>query len=388
MNAAEMDLDQLLAEGYLASGMAPAVVAARSPIGAQLVAELSQVQPRVQAAKAPTWTEAENDYLRRWVGYLSDAEIGQCLGRTEMAVHLQWKRLGIPAPSKSPDVLTARGVSEALGASMHAVSHWVDTGLLPGRVLPGGEIRLVQKATLYRWCMDPDHWVLFKPSRVQDPKLKRLIELRMSRWGDAWWTTRQVADFHGIPTNNVILKVKRGELPARQVSNLSGRHHVPSWSSWFVRRSDAVAATFYTGKGGAAQPALPPQALDFIRLGRSIGLYYDTIGRLMGLTGRAVDWQLRQTIRRDGDLVAFADWRDYADRFPWVSRTVQRFVAGRVMRPDEMNAIAGILSAWRDHHGVDVRVPRGYVLNERTLRRAYARMQAFNLDPFIQEHTT
>lgn len=377
-----MNLDQLLAEGYLAGGMAPAIVAARSPVGAQLVAQLGHVRPRVFKSKAPAWTEAENDYLRQWVGHLSDAEIGQCLGRSAMGVHLQWKRLGIPAPSKALDVLTARGVSEVLGAELHAVTHWVDAGLLPGRVFSEREMRLVSKTTLYRWCMDPDNWVLFKLSRVRDPKLKRLIELRMSRWGDEWWSTRQVADHHQIPTNNVILKIKQGKLAARQVTNLSGRHHLPSWSCWFVRRSDAVAATFYVGKGGQQESTLTPATLDFMGLARAMGLPHDGIGRWVNLTGRAVGWQLHQAARRGVPLPPFTDWREHAARFPWVRRTAARFVAGRTLTQDQMNAIAGILGAWRDHHQFDVRVPRGWVLNLGTLQRAYEHMKAAGVDPF------
>src|SRR3989304_6585927 len=79
------------------------------------------------------WSEADELFLAENLGRLTDKEIGDALGRSEVAVHLRWSReLRLPAPSKDPRYMTARGVARALGVDEHVATHWIDSGILPG----------------------------------------------------------------------------------------------------------------------------------------------------------------------------------------------------------------------------------------------------------------
>ena len=187
-----------------------------------------------------SWSEQEDDYLRRNLGVLSEQEIAAKLGRSVTAVHLRWKRdLDLPAPSKKPGYYTGHGVAKLLGVDIHAIMEWDRRGIMHFRRLPGKRrIMQISKIRLWVWAINPMHWIYFKPERVRDPKLRRLLELRAERWGDEWWTTGQVAEYYGLSASNTINQaIVRGQLPAVR------------WDNWQVRRSDALARPFYPHKG-------------------------------------------------------------------------------------------------------------------------------------------
>lgn len=207
----------------------------------------------VNGDKGKEWSQAEDDFLRENLGRLTDSEIGEQLGRTEVAVHLRWKRdLRLPAPSKDPMYITANRIAMLLGADGHTVCHWIDAGMLPGEIVAGGRyIRRVLKNDLLNWLCHPDNWVYFRFERVRDPNLRMLLENARAGWGDEWWTTRQVADYWEVDVGDVKRHIKMGRLQARHVPNRHGRYPNPRWANWFVLKSEAERVDLSIYKRGS-----------------------------------------------------------------------------------------------------------------------------------------
>jgi len=333
--------------------------------------------------KAPQWGPADNAYLVANLGLLSEEAIAAHLGRTRVAVHLRWKRdLKLPAPSKRPDELTANQIAEGLGMDLHAVASWIDRGLLPGRRLPGRDVtRVVKRVALLRWLVNPENWPHLKLDRVaRGPSrragdiydldfwshARRLLDLQRARWHDEWWTTNQVADFHGVENKDVLRHIQLGRIPAVRIANYCGRHPNPRWAHWYIRKSHATAPhlIFYRGKGRGHELHFSPEADAFLILARAIGLPIGYISALMRLPQKTLDHRLRclhrrnliQSIirrhnldvrydRRTGRL--FARWQDHRKRFPRIARLLLSFRAGRGprARADAMTVL-GVLHSW------------------------------------------
>lgn len=245
---------------------------------------LSSIAQAVQT-RNPGWTPEEDLFLKANIAMMTDAEIGEALGRSEIAVHLRWSRdLHLPCRSKHPDVITANLAAEMLGIDAHKTAYWVDCGLIPGRLMPGArKMRLIRKVDFRRWVLNPMNWVWFDPKKVRDPELKHMLNLRAARWGDEWWTTRQVADYHGAYPKAVEQQIIRGTLHSfRLPVSLGGRDHNRYWSNHFVLKSEAVRAVFYRGKGNHKRCIFTPAADAWLLKARDeLGMTFIEIGRTM-----------------------------------------------------------------------------------------------------------
>jgi hypothetical protein len=248
-----------------------------------LIVRNSHAESQVRYSKSPIWTPAEDRFIRQNLGWMTDAEMGEMLGRTAIAVHLRWDRdLELGGPSKAPDVYTAHHAAWLLGIDGHKTAAWVDWGLIPGRLMAGGrKIRLIDRQAFRRWVLNPMHWMYFNPKKVLDPELRHMLQLRAKRWGDEWWTTRQAADYHGIKTTEIKRYIQRGELPSfRLPYSLGGRHAQRYWSNHFVRRSDAIQLKIYTRQNW--RPHWTPAADAWILKARDeLGMTFVAIGRTM-----------------------------------------------------------------------------------------------------------
>jgi hypothetical protein len=333
--------------------------------------------------KAPQWSHADNAYLVANLGLLSEAEIARHLGRTAGAVHLRWKRdLKLPAPSKRPDELTANQVAEGLGMDLHAVASWIDSGLLPGRRLPGRDVtRVVKRVTLLRWLVNPENWPHLKLDRVaRGPSrragdiydhdfwshARRLLDLQRERWNDEWWTTNQVAAYHKVDNKDVLRHIALGRISAVRITNYSGRHPNPRWAHWYIRKSHATrpGLIFHRGKGSGHELHFSPEADAFLVLSRAIGLPIGYISALMRLPQKTLDHHLRslhrrnliqsiirrhsldvQYDRRTGRL--FARWQDHRKRFPRLARLLRIFRDGHGPRTRAgVMTVLGVLRSW------------------------------------------
>jgi len=253
------DLDFLIeaaaAQGELAAGVSRAVVAARASDPRLLIVTGAPAS----CTHNPPWTAAEEEFLRAQLGHTSEAEIGARLGRSVSGVHIHWKReLRLPSPSKDPRVLTANQVAEGTGVDSHVAMGWFDGGLFESRRLPTeDQTRVVERDTFLRWLLEPESWIYFNPRRVGSQpgprageifdaefwtEARSALDQARREWGDQWWTSRRVADYHGIDTSDVKRHLQLGRLHGVQAVNLSGRHPDQYWRLWFVRRSEAIAA--------------------------------------------------------------------------------------------------------------------------------------------------
>lgn len=193
------------------------------------------------------WTHEEDEFLRNNLGFMSESEMARKLGRTVTGVHLRWFRdLLLTSPSKHPDWISAETASEMLGVDCHKVAHWCDQGLIPYRLLPSRrKIRLIHRTAFDRWVISTPNWIYFDHTKIADPRLRRLCELRAKRWGDEWWTTKQAAEYHGVSSKDVLRLILRREIPGVQLqASKGGRHPDAGWLYWYVRKSDAVKAVF------------------------------------------------------------------------------------------------------------------------------------------------
>jgi len=205
--------------------------------------------------RPPRWTPEEEDFVRRNLGRLSDEEIGQALGRTAVAVNIHWKRdLHLTAPSKHPDFLTAHKAAELLGIEKRKVAYWCEAGLIPHQLVNGRRMHIIPRVSFERWVVTPENWIYFDWPKISDPRLRRLCKLRAERWGDEWWTTVQVAEYHRVGTKTITQQISRGTLPAVQCQASRGgraRSPIRGWTYWYVRKSVAVSAKVYQGRGGS-----------------------------------------------------------------------------------------------------------------------------------------
>ncbi len=231
-----------------------------------------------------TWTPAEDAFICENLGWLTDAEMGEALGRSGTAVHLRWDReMRLPGPSKAPDVITAHKAAEALGIDAHKVAHWVDVGLIEGRIMAGGrKIRLIQRETFRRWVLNPMHWVYFDIDQVQDEELRRLLQKRAARWGDAWWTTRRVAEHHGVETADVKRYIHLGRIRSTHLPvSLGGRAKARAWSNHFVLRSEATRPDLRFVHRGDDMSQLTPRGREWIKKALRMGWNATLIGHSM-----------------------------------------------------------------------------------------------------------
>lgn len=246
------------------------------------------------------WQPWEDEYLKKNLGRMSEEDIAKHLGRTIIGVHLRWMRdLNLTATSKRPDVITGQQAANMLGIDVHKIMHWCDVGMIKARRMRGTwndrerVIRLIDRTAFHMWVVNPNNWIYFDWKKIVDPHLRRLCELRAERWGDEWWTNRQVSDHHGVTTKDVLrLITKKKTLPAVQVeTSLSGRHKDPFWLNWFVKKSDAVKAEFIRGRGNGHVIKFTPRAEAWmLKAYMEFKMPYEVIARSMrkGYAGETI----------------------------------------------------------------------------------------------------
>lgn len=213
--------------------------------------------------KSRRWSAADDDYLRKNLGWMTEKQMGQALGRTAVSVRLRWKRdLRLESPSRAANVFTAHQAARMLGVDSHKTAHWVDKGLLPGRLMAGDrKIRLIDREMFEAWVMNPEHWVYFDLGKVRDTELKARLKDAAAAWNDEWWTTKQAAKYHRVHTKDVlryIVTLKR--LPAVQPGfSRGGRTTHRRWAYWFIKKSDAMKVSIMVYRNGRRVPSRRPQ---------------------------------------------------------------------------------------------------------------------------------
>lgn len=400
-------IDTAVTEAEIASGMSPLVVMKRAESNGRSAKKVTVVASSVAADRrtpASPWTPEEDAYLDESLGHLSIKEIADALGRTPTAVKIRWTRQGMAAPSKQEGESSATHVARRLGMCGKKVIRLIDEGIMPGRVIPGGRnIHVVKDDDLRRWLIQPDNWIYLWVDRIKDRKLKRLAMLAQERWPDEWWSPGQVADYHGLKGTGAINQaIHRGSLPAVR------------WYNWHIRKSDAVAHPFTTGKGNNdVQNNWSPTGDAFILLARAVGLAMTLIGYMRGENEKRAQarlvylqkkGQIRLVIKRFGLDVAYdanrqylwTDWRVYADRLPGLVRAIERFKDGRPMSRVDASCICGVLWSWAQWHAeTEEQAVYAETLkfarsnrSRANLEQVYETLLGWGIDPLGDDETT
>lgn len=351
-----LDMDSIVLQAQLATGASPQVMAARANDDQESarIWRLAAVTPNRNSERRSTWTRAEEQFVRENLGRLSYEQIGEKLGRSPAAIKIRQTRLGMPAPSHREDALSVRAVGDLLGMCGKKLKRLIHMGKLPAQQIPGiAGIHVIYRRDLLRWLVQPDNFLyIMDTSRIAVPEWRSLVERRMALWGDEWWTTGQVADYHGVSISLINKYVRSGRLP--------GVH----WNNWRVKKSDAVRARFITGKG--------MNTLDWSADGDAFMI----LAKAVGMTDLSIDllrkeptprtWNRLRYLHQNGRIpkviqaynlpvyyqrggkgyTLFADWRDCAGRFPSLVRAVGKFHAGMPLTAVDRRYLRSILHSW------------------------------------------
>jgi len=348
-------------------------------------------------AKAPQWSENNLKRVEELLPFNSADEVGRILGRSGNAIKIIRLRRGIQASSKTDGWFTANQVRELLGmADGRPVIGWVKKGFVMGHQIKGDSTWMVNEVSLRRWVASPLSWVYFDPSRIADEKLARLVGLAQLRWDDEWLSTRQVADMKGTDTKVVLMAIKRGGLPGVHILEKDGRHENAAWGFWAVRRSDVEGWHF-----NAPAFDLMDDLHAFMLLARAIGLSGERISRYCGLSDATISKRMRmidsmhlapKLVRKHKRLqfvstsvpvvCVHADWRKYADQFPYVQRAFERYMAGRAAM-DDCYLITRILKVQLAATGIKVSTHNLGKCTPETVGKLIVKMRELGVTPYL-----
>jgi hypothetical protein len=362
----DIDLSSIVLSGIIDAATTEAAIRAGVPDRALKVrcANYSRViGGGARPLGSPRWLPAELRFLKNNIGKMTDKEIGAEIGRTETAVKIKRQRSGYPAHSKRPGWMTGRAAGEILGLDIHGIMTLTERGLLPHVVIPGQRgILALKRVTLFRWAVNPLNWIYFKPEKVRDARLRRMIELKRARWGDEWWTSQQVARLHGVHHTDVQRYIEHGKIKAVKYGN------------WHVLRSEAERPGLTipkAGKGSGHELDWSEECDLFWLIGMAVGLSSHRLDAMSKLPRKRSSYRVLNlmetgTIRElmeKYDLnilynperrLVWADWRDFPGRFPPLDKAMGRFLAGEKISLQEMYLVRGVLASWAAWFGAEV----------------------------------
>jgi len=345
--------------------------------------------------KARRWNKCDLDRVKQLLPFHSPSVIGNMLNRSADAIKIIRKRHNISASSKSAGWLTANRVRLFLGMpDARPVIGSVKKGFVLGHQITGETTWMIHEISLRRWIISPISWAYFNPARIADMHLARLVRLAQARWGDEWLSTHQVADMKGTNSKAVLQAIVRGSLPAIHLQQKDGRHG-RAWAFWAVKRSDAAKWIYK-----ARAYDLMDETHAFILLAIAIGLSAERIGKLCGMSTETLAQRIRKIntachasklIRKHKlKYLAFnpslhgvhADWRKYADQFPYVRRAFKRYSLGSAS-PDDCYLITRILKVQIAASSVQCKFNALGKCSPETLQRLIARMKQLGINPYL-----
>ncbi|NOS67954.1 MAG: hypothetical protein HOO67_06385 [Candidatus Peribacteraceae bacterium] len=212
--------------------------------------------------KARVWTEKEEQFVRDNLGRISQAELARQLDRTPIAVKLHCQReMHLVSMSKAPEIITAEQVANGMGIDGKSVHRLMDTGLMPVRRLPSARpMRVIDRLSLMKWILNPDHWCYFKPERVGAlerhckrgigagydfafwEKARELVLKARRTWKDRWLTPGQVVRILKIyPKPNAGRRNNTERLRGVRYVNVAirkGNLKATRWGNWWIKKSD------------------------------------------------------------------------------------------------------------------------------------------------------
>ena len=409
--AAELDIDDLLEaavlEGALAAGRDPALAARQFGSSRVIAAGPGGTDGTAERGMANRYSPEEDSFLRRWSGVLTTGELAEALGRSAVAICSQQHLRGLPRTITHPDFVTGQQMADSLGVDGHLILALAGRGILPAERVefPSGRvIHRMRRSGWYAWVLNPLNWVYLipvirAPHRIADEHLRRLIQRRAETWlapdgrPDAWWSTGEVAAYHGVSHIDINRYIRHGRLPAVK------------WNNWWVRRSDATRPGFrvFRREDGTLYLRGTPAMDGFLVLAMSVGIPSSHIARMMagrlsysGVVTRyhtilqkgLAPWlaRLYDLPLRYGAGGVWTDWRDVAPRFPALARAWERLDTGVELGRFDRAVLNGVFHAFLSFYQTEstalLKVGRGDASNE-TLRV----MQLLFLDTIAREET-
>lgn len=255
----------------------------------------------VPRRKTPKWSLDEIEFLRKSAGTLSDEEMASALGRTPTGIKVFRTRRKILGVTRSATAwLTASKIAAMLGIDQHKVTYWCRVGLLKSKEyrqdVNSRIYYIASREAVKRWCVNPANWVYFDWRQIKDEKIRRLCQLRAERWGDEWWTTNQVAQYHGVENKDVVRLIDRGEIKAyRPEFSLGGRNLKDTWRNLFVLRSEATRPdlVFIKGMGrpGVSKKFSPGFDAFLLKARDELKLEWDVIGRMAKVKSKSARYR-------------------------------------------------------------------------------------------------
>lgn len=174
------------------------------------------------------WTEKDEQYLRRNWGWLPLRTIARNLGRTELAVIVRRKRLGILPIKDWPEIRTEWQLAPMLSVDRKTVWRWMRDGVIPTMRLwrSNKPVLVVDLSELRAWLSDPDNWCKIDIDNIQDLELRAVVARARRKFDDQWLTTGEAAERIYCSHRWVSELIRRGRLPAHKHGN------------WRIRLSD------------------------------------------------------------------------------------------------------------------------------------------------------
>lgn len=333
----------------------------------------------VPRRKPRPWGTGEEEFLRENYAEMSDAEIGEALGRSADAVAIYRKRnTDLPGRMMLPGQISAHQAAEMLGVDGKAVIRWIENDVLDATLQPlEAKVWSIDLHDLRRFVIRPENWVRFTPQDVPDDGLRRLATLAKERWGDEWWSVGEVAEFHGCTGGCVSSALEDGRLPFIRYGNR------------YVRRSDAHAIYLAAGRGqGHRLDCWSGEGDAFLLLARAVGHSWSAVAALMDWPKHRVAYRWTRLIQDDqveyaltkyglldsvlydaDDETVIADWRRHRRRFPALASAMAKFAAGEPLTTmRELNRVRSVLWHWSHVFLGDAPVTRSLrVATRRTL---------------------
>ncbi len=204
---------------------------------------------------APLWTPQETQQLREMVdAHRSYADMAAALGRTETAIRVRCKRLGMPLTKAAG--MTIRQTAALLGVPCSkTVAWWCNKRWLRshdiGIEVYSGRVRVVEMDELLAFMENPRHWHLWEPERIPDAGLREWAS--EMRAGVRFLTLGEVAERLCCTVGWVNVLITQGRIKAVRRGN------------WLVREEDCIYPEVSTPKGRKRQPTLTDNELAIVR---------------------------------------------------------------------------------------------------------------------------
>jgi hypothetical protein len=190
---------------------------------------------------ANRWTQKEEAWLLLEWGMKRLRVLAGRLGRSETAVSIKAKKLGLVSPCGWDNFLTACDLAVALGVDDKTAARLMCGPLKGLRVKMyrrNSPIRLVPLVSLVEWIGRPENWYCLDVDKVADARLVAEVRRVRSWWRDEWWGVGRAATELNVCDTWVSDRIRSGQIAGRKHGN-----------NWQVFRSTILGIKAEMGDG-------------------------------------------------------------------------------------------------------------------------------------------